>query len=87
MQSRQSVALNISRDFAVCMMTWQNRKLSETYLESMVDWDSAMSSGAQEVTLRTQSLHITTHERLRCMVTVGLKSTSVLPRNSEEVFS
>jgi len=40
----------ISRDFVVCMMTRQNRKLNETYLKSMFDWDSAESSVAQEVT-------------------------------------
>ena len=30
----------ISRDFAVRMMTRQHRKLNETYLKSMFDWDS-----------------------------------------------
>ena len=40
----------ISRDFVVRMMTRQTRKLNETYLESMFDWDSAELSVAQEVT-------------------------------------
>ena len=40
----------ISCDFVVRMMTRQNRKLNETYLKSMFDWDSAESSVAQEVT-------------------------------------
>ena len=40
----------VSHNFIVRMMTKQNRKLNETYLKSMFDWDSAESSVAQEVT-------------------------------------
>ena len=34
----------------LAVMFLENRKLNETYLKSMFDWDSAESSVAQEVT-------------------------------------
>ena len=55
----------ISRDFVVRMMTRQNRKLNETYLKLMFDWDSAESSVAQEVT-PIPSRGINTHPYFLC---------------------
>ena len=58
----------ISRDFVVGMMTRQNRKLNETYLKLMFDWDSAESSVAQEVT-PIPSRGVNTHPYFLCYYT------------------
>ena len=48
----------ISCDFVVRMMTRQNRKLNETYLRSMLDWDSAESSYSLVEFLVTSRTHL-----------------------------